>query len=97
MTVKIPDGAPEAIRRVAVRVKVDVLVMVVVHGGAVGVAGEFPELPMPMPMPIPLLPEDMRHEQADAMRSESKGASPYISSIRQCGDTIWPIPHGIAG
>ena len=34
-TVNVPDGGPEAIRRVAVRVNVEVLVTVVVHSGLV--------------------------------------------------------------
>jgi hypothetical protein len=66
MTVKTPEGAPDAIRRVAVRVKVDVLVTVVVHGGGVGVG----ELPIPI---APVAP-DIRHEHAEEMRSESNGA-----------------------
>ena len=36
-TVKSPDGEPDEIRLVAVRVKVDVLVTVVMHCGIVGV------------------------------------------------------------
>lgn len=39
MTVKVPDGAPEAIFLVAMRVNVDALVMVVEQNGEVGAGG----------------------------------------------------------
>jgi hypothetical protein len=70
MTVKTPEGAPDAIRRVAVRVKVDVLVTVVVQGGGVGV-GVFS-------IPIGPVERAIRHEHAEDTRSESNGAIPEL-------------------
>lgn len=65
ITVKVPDGVPEAIFLVAVRVNVDVEMMVVVHagGGEIGLAGV-------------AVAEEMRHWQAEDTNLESYGSNP---------------------
>ena len=65
-TVKSPDGEPDEIRLVAVRVKVDVLVTVVMHCGIVGVGGGF----------VGVAEDETRHVQAEETKSDLNGESP---------------------
>lgn len=82
-TVKSPDGEPDEIRLVAVRVKVDVLVTVVMHGGIVLVGGEF----------VRVAADETKHEHAEETTSDLNGESPSISvEIRD--NTIWPSCGG---
>jgi hypothetical protein len=71
--VNSPAGLPEAIRLVAVRVKVEVVVITVVHNGGCGgsVVG------------VGTTEEDIRHEQAEEIELESYGDSPSVSHIFQ--------------
>jgi len=72
-TVKSPDGEPDEIRLVAVRVKVDVLVNVVMHCDIVGVGGKFVGAPE----------DETRHVHADMTKSELNAESPIVSVERK--------------
>jgi hypothetical protein len=69
--VNSPAGVPEAMRLVAVRVNVEVVVITEVHNGGCGgsVVG------------VGAVEEDIRHEQAEEIESESYGDSPSVSHI----------------
>jgi len=74
-TVKSPDGAPDEIRRVAVRVKVDVLVTVVMHCGTVFVGVEA----------VGVAEDETKHVHAEETKSDLNGESPRISGKRNDG------------
>lgn len=65
-TVKSPEGEPDEIRRVAVRVKVDVLVTVVMHCDAVFVGVEM----------VGVAEDEIKHVHAEETKSDLNGESP---------------------
>ena len=65
-TVKSPDGVPDEIRLVAVRVKIDVLVTVVMHCDIVGVGEGF----------VVAAEDETRHVHAEETKSDLNGDSP---------------------
>jgi hypothetical protein len=72
MTVNWPDGEPVAIRLVAVRTKVEVAVIVLVHCGGPFVVGTA----------LTELPEgEIRQEHAEVTKSELNGDNPMVSSV----------------
>lgn len=65
-TVKSPEGEPDEMRRVAIRVKVEVLVTVVMHCDAVLVGVEI----------VGVAEDEIKHVHAEETKSDLNGESP---------------------
>jgi len=72
-TVKLPDGVPDEIRRVAVRVNVEVLVTVVTQGGMVVVGVEA----------VGVVEDETRHVHAEETKSDLNGESPGMNMVKE--------------